>query len=483
MGDDRLGGVLDVLAGVWSLPLAPQSAKAGVEPADDPACVALAADYWRMLPEHVLADVLRWSRLLGVALLHVRDWARDEESGRLLPRVEVWSPRHLTWDGGWKVATTDGDRDIVPGDGRWLIHCPFGTRKPTAKAPWHGVARWWLLKQYALADWGFYSNKHGTGLLVLSSSVSDKPRLRQEDRQKLAAEMRALGRNGAIVVPEGFSLNLLEAAAKTYQTYTEQVSAADTAFAIALKGSNLTTEVQGGSYAAASVHAQVDATKLRSIQEVWSTDERTQLLSWWAQLNFGAAKEAPWASRDTTPPADVAADINRFASGASAIASLSTAGYEVSAEDADRLTELLGVRIERRPDAGIALAPERSLDRCGCGGHSGPRGSQSPLELARGAYLDALRDARAAKATEAGQAACDALVRSSTELMSRVTEVTVEELLSAIDELPADADPRAALGAIALRYMDLDPAHLADTLERTLVLSQLVGRATAISDV
>jgi phage gp29-like protein len=76
-------------------------------------------------------------------------------------------------------------------------------------------------------------------------------------RQKLASQLRNLGRDAALVLPRGLDLKLIESAANNFQTYEAQINVANTGITICLLGQNLTTEVSGGSYAAAQVHSQV----------------------------------------------------------------------------------------------------------------------------------------------------------------------------------------------------------------------------------
>ena len=41
----------------------------------------------------------------------------------------------------------------MPGDGSWLVFCAYRSTCPGSVAPGHGLARWWMLKEYARAGW------------------------------------------------------------------------------------------------------------------------------------------------------------------------------------------------------------------------------------------------------------------------------------------------------------------------------------------
>ena len=89
---------------------------------------------------------------------------------------------------------------------------------------------------------------------------------------------------------------------------------------IAIRGNNLTTQVQSGSLAAAQSHQAGNEDYAASDNERWSSTTHRDLLTWWAEFNFGDRRLAPWASYDVEPEEDLqqnAALLNTVADGIS----------------------------------------------------------------------------------------------------------------------------------------------------------------------
>ena len=315
LADDRVSGCLREVRvrGLLGLPLEFQPPKQDTNaPLEE-----LEEDWWDIVPEDVLSEWMEWGIILGVGVGRIASWERVEQpSGiRLIPHREdgtpgfdVIHPSSLRYDQDkrkWFARQKDGSElEVTPGDGTWLLYTPYGSKRPWARGAWRSVSRWWLLKEYGRDDWGRYSERHGQGTLVGFPTDEGSTR---EHRDELASDISDLGRDTTIVTPPGYDLKLVEAVADTWETFQAQINMANAAIAIRILGQNLSTEVQGGSYAAAQVHSAVAAAIIRADDETSATTIRSQLIWWWAAFNFGDGRKAPWPKRDTTPPADTAA--------------------------------------------------------------------------------------------------------------------------------------------------------------------------------
>lgn len=290
-------------------------------------------DFHAAFAEDALAQLLTWGALLGVGLGELR-WS--DESGRQLPYLHVWHPRWLRFDWPtrqWFVRTEVGEVLVTPGDGTWVLFTPDGAERPWVHGAWRAVARWWLLKQFATSDWGRYSEQAG-GIRVATTEDGS-----QQDREKLAQDLSDAGTDASIALPAKWDLKLVTAPATTHETFVAQVDAANSGIAISLCGQNLSSEVKGGSYAAAAVHQAVAEAILRGLAEALSTCLREQALVWWAEFNFGARDVAPWPCWDTDPPEDLAARAGTQKTGMEALALALQAGVNV---DARAYAESLG---------------------------------------------------------------------------------------------------------------------------------------------
>lgn len=336
--DDRVKAVLDTRTdALLSLPL---SFEAGLGRRKRAAVRALdlEEDWWSGPGVETELKLLQaWGLALGVGLAE-NVWV--EHGSRVVPRLVVKHPRHLRYDHAartWMLTVDNPRREIpiVPGDGKWVLYTPYGSMRPWSHGAYRALSRWALLKYLAISDWGFYSERHGNGTLVVTGANGTA-----EQRREIAADLQNLGRNSSLALPEGFKLELLEATAKTYETFVSQINAADNGFAVSLLGQNLTTQVTAGSHAAATVHGRVALGRTRSDAETLATCLHWQVLRPWAEYNFGDVNLAPWPKWDAEPTQDVKERAAVLQMVAQAISTMTTAGAPI---DVRALLEDFGV--------------------------------------------------------------------------------------------------------------------------------------------
>lgn len=272
-------------------------------------------DYWKMFPAADLAMMHIWGILLGVCPVQLI-WQKGPK-GRLLTKIKVWSPRHLRQDQEtkqWFLRVGSGSREIEickngKPDGKWALFMPYGSNRPWARSIWRALANWYLLKRYAIQDWGYYSEKNGQGILVAEGSEASTKTARQEATN----DLNALGRDSAIALPPGWNLKLLEATANTWETFQAQKDAADTGTAVCILGQNMSTEVPKGAETGMTLHKYVFQFYINADAESVPTFLHDNILVFWAQWNFGRADLAPWPKYDATPPEDKNARATRIA--------------------------------------------------------------------------------------------------------------------------------------------------------------------------
>lgn len=473
MADDRVSQALDRLYAATTLPLEFQLPGVESEKSkDDPVVQALDTDWWRVLPEATLRDVVAWVSLLGVALLHVDDWAIDPETKRVIPHFSVWSPKHLRWDpqvAGWKVRSASSlgdwsgtDEEILPGDGRWIVVLRGSGWRGIMKAPWRGISRWWLLKQYATVDWASSSERHGQGTAVAVNQSSEK-RLSEPQRKSLASDMAELKRNGVIVMPDGFDYKLVTDPANSWTTFKAQTEVANLAISIGLVGTNLTTEVQGGSYAAAGVHASVDAQKMRGLLELLATTFRDQLLVWWAAFNFGDGAIAPYPHWDTTPPADTAGQAETHVKASTALRTYLDAGLPV---DGKQWAERFGVPLT--DDLSKVPKPRQS--------NGGSPGGAPPTTRLEERAESRLATADPKDAFERGAAYVAELEQKCCAIAAKELVPTVAAVYAAIEGAESYEDAKERL--LAAYQKVAEASRLVGATEAALIMGQLAGRET-----
>jgi hypothetical protein len=313
MADDRVQGCLNVRArGLLSLDL---SFEKGPGSRKSRAVKFLEAqeDWDETYPIEQLGQLNLWGIFLGVGLGQNLWTERDNKAARFIPKLDTWHPRHLRYDAlhdQWYLLTQNsGEIPITPGDGKWILYTPGGVKRPWSHGVWRAVARWWLLKQYAMDDWGLQGqNAAGTKTVTTGQppTVADgKGDVRRENRQQLADDINEMAKGGTLVLPPGFDFKVVSQAVNSYESYRAQIDCANTGIAVAINGQNLTTEVSGGSFAAAEVHKAIAGVLLASDASTLATCIHDQALVWWSVYNLGDKSHAPWPLWDTTPPADL----------------------------------------------------------------------------------------------------------------------------------------------------------------------------------
>ena len=264
----------------------------------------LQARWYAHFPEQVLADLLRWAVLLGVAFAEVV-WTTTR--GVWAPTLRVVHPYWVYFDderATYMVQTRKGVVPITPGDG-WLV---FGY---ASERSWmRGVVRCIGIENHirglAVRDWARWSEVHGLPIrkAVVPQQASDAEKDRYFD------EVAALGSETTVITPRGadegnrFDLELVEAKDTGWEGFSRLIDLSASDVAIATLGQNLTSEVGSGSLAAARVHDRVRQDYLEDDTQTLATALREQVLVPEARFNHGDDRLAAWPCWDASMPED-----------------------------------------------------------------------------------------------------------------------------------------------------------------------------------
>lgn len=260
--------------------------------------------WYARFPEQVLADLLRWAVLLGVAFAEVV-W--KTANGVWIPTLRVVHPYWVRFDdhrAQYMVHTSTGEVPITPGDG-WMV---FGY---ASERPWmRGVVRCLGIENHirglAVRDWARWSEVHGLPIrkAVVPQQASDAEKDRYFD------EVAALGSETTVITPRGadegnrFDLELVEAKDTGWEGFSRLIDLSASDVAIATLGQNLTSEVGGGSLAAAKVHDRVRQDYLEDDTQSLATALHEQVLVPEARFNYGDDRLAAWPCWDASMPED-----------------------------------------------------------------------------------------------------------------------------------------------------------------------------------
>jgi phage gp29-like protein len=322
--DDRISGVFEQrTAALKAAPLvfvAANERRAAQRLADDVGGVDRQTGLWRYIASSEAQDqLLTWGLMLGFgyARIHV-----EREAKRWLPQLQVWHPQWVRWDHWTRrfVAQTE-DRGEVPlprpdlqprGDGEWFVYCPYG-----AQYGWtRGLIRSLGLK-YTSRSWNemsFDRYVERQGMAILKGKVPSTANA--DEKSAFANQLGNVGSEPAVILPQGekegtgYDVDKVEFDARTWESMTDRKHELDEDIAIRVLGQNLTTKGDGkGSYALGKVHDLIRLDKAIADAEIGPAI-RAQVLTWWAEWNYGDPELAPWPTYEVAPPDDDLGEAN-----------------------------------------------------------------------------------------------------------------------------------------------------------------------------
>lgn len=306
--DDRVQAVLNTyINGVLGLPF-------GMDPAGDPDKPQLRAikvaeackDEWPlMVPKSQLTSWLLKGEMLGLGIGELV-WKKTDS--KWTPTLKVHHNQFVYWDWEervYKFHVRDGQVDLIPGDGHWALYMPGGYQYGWMYGLIRSIWMQWMVRQFAYRDWARYSEVHGSpirGAVMPAETTDDEARLFVNAIARVAREsVVKLKQNQQ---GDKFDLKLIEAVANSEQSFDRLIQRAEESIAIRVLGQNLSTQVRGGSFAAASAHENVRQDVKDAFAGTITTDARHQILKPYVYYNFGDTELAPYPDWDTSPPED-----------------------------------------------------------------------------------------------------------------------------------------------------------------------------------
>lgn len=377
IADDRVTATLNSrLSGLFSRELRHSTAR-GMEDSREAREVRDAwAHYWHdIVACGALQQILAYQVLFGFWPAQLVWSRRTTKWGDLyLPIVRPWHARYTYyhWDIRRYVALTmDGPRVIHPGDGKWLLHAPRGEYRAWMWGGIRAIAEAWLLRHFALRDMARFSEVHGMPIRKGIAPAAGDP----QERDLFAQQLANLGQETTILVSRGvdgqgmdYDLELVEASDAAWEVFPGLVDRCDMAIVLALLFQNLTTEIKGGSFAAASAHMDIRQQGIADDNSSLRTTIHEQIARAFAHVNWGDADLAPWTDWDVTPREDYDANARRFYSFGQSVQILRQGG--VAFGDAESLRrfarEQFGLTL---PDTTTLVEPD-----AGSGAGATPRG-------------------------------------------------------------------------------------------------------------
>jgi len=460
-----------------------------------------------------LKNLLVWTMVTGVGFAKHEAW-KETENGRIVPSLKWWHPQHFAFmaRGGASATTLSGDlrnhqwhvkepgsdtwKPISGGDGEWVIITRRSEYTPWRHGLWRPLAVWWLLKQYAMQDSGVHTEK--ASKTVVHSALEST----EAQRREVAQYVYDAAKDAVVVLPDGWTLDIKEIEADLDTLYHSQIRLANESAAVTILGQNLSTNVEGGSFAAAKEHGRKESRRVRNAAMMLTKNLQKQSLKWWAEFNFGNTALAPYPRWHTEPESDYASKASTLQTIATALLTLKTAQWEIEEDD---IEEHLGFTL-KKTKALVAKEAAEPGDTDGDGiPHNEPGNPSAPLPGGADPVKSAPKAApprprpprpnnspavtalasgdnpAEAAGFVRGQIYTDALTDKTTALVADELSGFLDKITAAINGAETYEDVR--YGVINAFQGQADPTAMAKIIEHALLLSNLAGRYAVLEDV
>jgi phage gp29-like protein len=299
-----------------------------------------------LLGDSASREMQDYSTLMGWSHSQVF-WPEKKGLAVGAPVLRPWHSRfeYYDWDlRRYMAITRDGTLPIQPGNGKWVEHAPWGPYRGWVRGAIRPVCEPWMLRHFGFRDMARFGEVHGNPTRKGYVPAVGDP----VERAAFETALSHLGADTAMIVPRGvdgqdgtgYDYELVEAKSQAWEVHPAQIDRCDMAIVLALLMVNLTTEVDGGSYAAANAHMDVRAGGTQFDNQAWRNTLYTQLARPFAFLNFGDADLAPWTDWDVIPIDEYAGNAKQWSAVGTGLNQMTQAGMRFT--DPDEVREWMG---------------------------------------------------------------------------------------------------------------------------------------------
>jgi phage gp29-like protein len=250
---------------------------------------------------------------------------------------------------------------IDPNDPHWWLFTPWGEYRGWLRGALRSCAFPWVVRQYALRDAARFSEVHGLPIKVLKVPSQSNAL----DKSRVTGQVRGLGNSSVLTLPQqtgpdgtGWDFELMEAKDRSWEAFFALIENCDREIQQVIRGTNLTSEVQGGSYAAAQVHEDEDSgyadSDCRKLVESFRSTVQMFL-----GYNFGWADKCPAMWMEAPDKPDLLALAQAQQAAVTAYVAAQGAGIKL---DAEKFCEKFGLPLESVEEPEADPAEEDDAD-------------------------------------------------------------------------------------------------------------------------
>lgn len=414
----------------------------------------------------LLADQI----MLGVAIGRVY-WELVERKWTI-KRVERWHLSNVAWRADierFVAQTTTGEQVIEPGDPNWLVITPAGDRSWMAGAV-RALGVPFVMRQWNWRDWSNFNERHGIPIIAIKEPAGFDKAIKDGFYKSL----KSIGSKGILRLPQdengtaGFDAKFLEPMGRSFDSFKGFRADLDVGIAVYLLGQNLTTEVSGGSFAAATVHGRVRNDYLCADTEGLAVPLRDQIIKPWGLFNLPRfdPSMAPWPHWDCELPEDLGGDATTLKTFGEALTSMEAAGLPV---DGEELAARYKVPLRKGEKYTGPKTPE-PIDPAAVPGAAPTKPTnrmQRPQMLSASGVLE-------------GQTYADDVVDDARTLAGEGLKPFLADLVEVVTSSSDYDDLRRKV--LAKWSASESPTRVRDILQKAMMLGNLAGRAGVLQD-
>jgi len=419
--------------------------------------------------------------------------------GEWLPILDPWPLQHVywNWSDGWYAITTTGTVAIENNPTGWFLHTPHGQHSWYAGAI-RALGLLFVFRAFTYRDWARYCEKHGLPILVIKEPAD----LDSGAKRRFYDKIRTLGKESTIRAPkntsgESVEVTFVEPRDNSWESFLKFKEAIEISIAIVLLGQNLTTEVTGGSYAAANVHYNIRLDLLAGDVVPFNQAAERQVLREYLRNNMPGFTDdlTPLLTNPVKPPEDDAARATQAYQISQAIETLlrgngSGQGVISPIEARGMLAEARilpkGAKVETLPEKVEPPAPKLPPPLPGAPGvpPKAPPVPPKPGAEKPKPGADKKTEEKASLSTETLTAEDDANAQSFVDdtVAAGVEHARVAmrpDLRAVLDAIEHATDPEDAKRRLLAAHARMSPRHAASLVRDALLLGDLAGRLAA----
>lgn len=300
-GDGVIAGLLTTRsAGLLKLPLTIEGDEELVDElvGNDSANSKRTGTFWKMFPSSTLARIIRFGIQLGAGVGYFVQGPNDEcpvlhcvEHQFLFTRRGTDGHRRLYY------RTMSGEIEVTPGDGTWFVFAPRGIDRFWLYGTWRAVGKNWIAKNMADNQRWTWGQKLARGILFFTAPNSST----KEERDDVVSFMSSAITPPILAMLEGWKLENIDVQGQGFQVWKDGKTDANAEIKYALTGQEATSGGTSLGLGNGEIFADIKQSFIDENAESLAESIHYHGL---APLAERRQLVAPWATWDTTPPAD-----------------------------------------------------------------------------------------------------------------------------------------------------------------------------------